>query len=188
MAYIRTVKTASGATAVQVVWSWRRGARSIEHIGSAHDEAELAALKSAAAARLAVGQTELDLGLTNGLEPGTLPITSSKMTHLWDGLCAAYRLLGFESVTKGDNVFGDLVLARISVGTDHRADQQDRRGPGAGRSWRRVGLLRHPQAPPTDICPATLAPIPGCSIRRPRPVGAGIAGVVRRLNAVLRNR
>jgi hypothetical protein len=35
------------------------------------------------------------------------------MTHLWDGLCAAYRALGFESVTKGDNVFRDLVLARI---------------------------------------------------------------------------
>ncbi len=98
MAYIRTVKTASGATAVQVVWSWRRGSRSIEHIGSAHDEVELAALKSAAATRLVAGQTELDLGLTNGFEPGTLPITSSQMTHLWDGLCTAYRLLGFEVV------------------------------------------------------------------------------------------
>ena len=113
MAYVRTVKTASGATAVQIVWSWRRGSRSIEHLGSAHDEAELAALKTAAAARLAAGQTELDLGLSDGLEPGTLPITSSQMTHLWDGLCAAYRVLGFESATKGDNVFRDLVLARI---------------------------------------------------------------------------
>jgi hypothetical protein len=113
VAYIRTVKTASGATAVQVVWSWRRGSRSIEHIGSAHDEVELAALKSAAATRLVAGQTELDLGLANGLEPGTLPITSSQMTHLWDGLCTAYRLLGFEVVTKGDSVFRDLVLARI---------------------------------------------------------------------------
>ena len=107
MAYVRTVKTASGATAVQVVWSWRRGSRSIEHIGSAHDEVELAALKSAAATRLAAGQTELDLGISGGLEPGTLPITSSQMTHLWDGLCTAYRLLGFEEVTKGDNVFRD---------------------------------------------------------------------------------
>ena len=113
MAYIRTVKTASGATAVQIVWSWRRGSRSIEHIGSAHDDVELAALKSAGAARLAAGQTELDLGLSGGLEPGTLPITSSQMTHLWGGLCAAYRALGFEAVTQGDNVFRDLVLARI---------------------------------------------------------------------------
>jgi len=113
VAFIRTVKTASGATAVQIVWSWRRGSRSIEHIGSAHGEVELAALKTAAAARLAAGQTELDLGLSAGVEPGTLPITSSQMTHLWDGLCAAYRVLGFESVTKGDTVFRDLVLARI---------------------------------------------------------------------------
>jgi hypothetical protein len=35
------------------------------------------------------------------------------MTHLWDALCAAYRILGFESAAKGDNVFRDLVLARI---------------------------------------------------------------------------
>ena len=113
MAYVRTVKTASGASAVQVVWSWRRGSRSIEHIGSAHDEAELAALKAAAAQRLAAGQTELELGLSGVADAGTLPIMSSQMTHLWDGLCAAYRLLGFESATKGDTVFRDLVLARI---------------------------------------------------------------------------
>ena len=49
MAYVRTVKTASGTTAVQIVSSWRRGSRSIEHIGSAHDVVELAALKTAAA-------------------------------------------------------------------------------------------------------------------------------------------
>ena len=35
------------------------------------------------------------------------------MSHLWNALCVAYRVLGFESVTKGDNVFRDLVLARI---------------------------------------------------------------------------
>jgi hypothetical protein len=35
------------------------------------------------------------------------------ITHLWEGLCAAYRILGFESATKGDSVFRDLVLARI---------------------------------------------------------------------------
>ncbi len=113
MAFVRTVKTASGATAVQIVWSWRKGSRSIEHIGSAHDEVQLGGLKTAAAARLAAGQTELDLGLSGGVEPGTLPITSSRMSHLWDALCTAYRVLGFESATKGDNVFRDLVLARI---------------------------------------------------------------------------
>jgi hypothetical protein len=42
---MRTVKTSSGATAVQVVWSSRRGSRQIEHLGSAHDEAELEVLR-----------------------------------------------------------------------------------------------------------------------------------------------
>ena len=51
MAFVRTVKTKSGATAVQIVHSNRRGSRQIEHIGSAHTDAELAALKAAAADR-----------------------------------------------------------------------------------------------------------------------------------------
>ncbi len=63
MPYVRTVKTASGATAVQIVYSSRRGSRDIEHIGSAHDEAELELLKAAARQRMAAGQGELDLGL-----------------------------------------------------------------------------------------------------------------------------
>jgi hypothetical protein len=113
VAYVRTVKTASGATAVQIVWSSRRGSRSIEHLGSTHDEAELAALKAAAAERLAANQAVLDLGVTAPAGSEPLPITSTRMTHLWDALCAAYRILGFESATKGDNVFRDLVLARI---------------------------------------------------------------------------
>ena len=72
MAFVRTVKTSSGATAVQIVWSWRQGSRSIEHLGSAHDDVELAALKAAAAERLAAGQTELDLGISGHLEPGRM--------------------------------------------------------------------------------------------------------------------
>jgi hypothetical protein len=56
--YVRTVKTKSGATAVQVVYSSRRGSREIEHIGSAHDEAELEALKVAARQRMTAGQGE----------------------------------------------------------------------------------------------------------------------------------
>ncbi len=113
MAYLRTVKTASGATAVQIVWSSRRGSRSIEHVGSAHDDEELAALKAAAAERLAAGQAELDLGLAQAAGSGPLPITSSRMSYLWDALCVAYESLGFASVAKGDIVFRDLVLARI---------------------------------------------------------------------------
>jgi hypothetical protein len=82
--YVRTVKTASGAV-VQVVWSSRRGSRSIEHMGSARYDAEVEALKAAAWQRMAAGQ--LDLGL--GLEPaggGPLPVASSKMSHLLEAL------------------------------------------------------------------------------------------------------
>jgi hypothetical protein len=113
VAYVRTVKTASGAAAVQIVHSSRRGARDIEHIGSAHNEQELELLKAAARQRLAAGQGELDLGLDTGAGGGPLPITSSRMGHLWDALARAYEVLGFESATDGDEVFRALVLARI---------------------------------------------------------------------------
>lgn len=56
VAYVRTVKTSSGATAVQIVHSSRKGSRKIEHLGSAHTEQEIAALKIAAAKRLAGDQ------------------------------------------------------------------------------------------------------------------------------------
>jgi hypothetical protein len=41
------------------------------------------------------------------------PILSSQMTQLWEALYTAYRLVRFKSATKSDNVFRDLVLARI---------------------------------------------------------------------------
>jgi len=63
VAYVRTVRTASGATAVQIVYSMRRGSRRIEHLGSGHDEAEVEALKAAARQRLVQGQAVLDLDL-----------------------------------------------------------------------------------------------------------------------------
>ncbi|MFP1155767.1 hypothetical protein ACK280_27520 [Mycobacterium sherrisii] len=59
---MRTVKTSSGATAVQIVWSSRKGSRKIEHLGSAHDEASVAVLKAAAAQRLAAGPLSANLG------------------------------------------------------------------------------------------------------------------------------
>jgi hypothetical protein len=60
--YVRTVKTASGAIAVQIVYSSRRGSWEIEHIGSAHDDVELELLKAVARQRLAAGQGELGPG------------------------------------------------------------------------------------------------------------------------------
>ena len=113
MPYVRTVRTASGATAVQIVYSSHRGSREIEHIGSAHDDMELELLKTVARQRLAAGQGELDLGLDAGAAGGPLPITASRMDCLLDALSHAYRVLGFDQAAGGDEVFRDLVLARI---------------------------------------------------------------------------
>jgi len=99
---------------VQIVWSSRRGSRSIEHVGSAHDESELEALKAAARQRLADGQDAFDLGLDSaGIAGAPLEIVRSRAGHLWDALCRAYTRLGLDRAAGGDEVFRDLVLARI---------------------------------------------------------------------------
>jgi hypothetical protein len=86
VAYVRTVRTASGARAVQIVHSQYRGSRDIEHIGSAHTDADLEVLKAVARQRLAAGQGELDLRLAGSPANGgvVLPVTSSRMGHLLD--------------------------------------------------------------------------------------------------------
>ena len=120
--HVRTVKTSSGATAVQIVHSNRSGSRDIEHIGSAHSDAEVEVLKIAARQRLAAGQGVLDLGLvvpsgisdSSSVPPGSpLPIRSSRMGHLGDALAGVYERLGFTEAAGGDEVFRQLVLARI---------------------------------------------------------------------------
>jgi hypothetical protein len=88
------VKTASGATAVQIVYSSHRGSRDIEHTGSAHDDAGLELLKAAARQRLAAGQGELDLGLDVTAAGGQLPVTASRMGCLLDALVACLRRPG----------------------------------------------------------------------------------------------
>lgn len=115
MAYVRTVKTASGARAVQTVHSQYRGSRDIEHIGSAHTDADLAVLKAVARQRLAAGQDELDLRLPDGPANGggPLPITSTRAGHLLEGLGRGYEALGLAAVAEQDEVFKSLVLARI---------------------------------------------------------------------------
>jgi hypothetical protein len=115
VAYVRTVRTASGARAVQIVHSQRRGARDIEHIGSAQTDADLELLKAVARQRLAAGQGELELQLPGSPANGgaALPITSSRMGHLLDALARGYHVLGFAAATGRDEVFQALVLARI---------------------------------------------------------------------------
>jgi len=75
------VKTASGATAARIVHSSHQGSRDIEHIGSAHDDAERELLKAAARQRLAAGQGELDLGVDAAAPGGPLPISPPRVRH-----------------------------------------------------------------------------------------------------------
>ena len=112
VAYIRTVKTASRATAVQIVHSNRRGSREIEHIGSAHTPEDVEVLKAVARQRLHAGQDTLDFG--DGRPAGaTLPILSTRSQLLWDALGLAYTRLGFDAACGQDEVFKALVLARL---------------------------------------------------------------------------
>ena len=98
---------------MQIVHSSHRGSRDIEHLGSAHTGAEVELLKAAARQRLAAGQGVLDLGLDAGAPGGPLPIISSQMGCLVDALSRGYDVLGLAAAAGGDEVFRQLVLARI---------------------------------------------------------------------------
>jgi hypothetical protein len=112
MSYVRTVRTASNATAVQIVHSNRRGSREIEHIGSAHTPAEVEILKTIARQRMHANQDALDF---DDGQPGDeeAPIVSSRAKHLWDVLCTAYEALGLDQACGHDEVFKLLALARV---------------------------------------------------------------------------
>ena len=111
--FIRKVRTASGATAVQIA-SKDRGVRTIvEHVGSAHDETALAALVQAAKDKIqgAQGAFDLDALTPGGPVTGQPVVASSSSRVLWDVLSEAYERIGFDSV--GDEAFRQLVLARL---------------------------------------------------------------------------
>ncbi|GAA1626528.1 IS1634-like element ISMsm6 family transposase [Georgenia ruanii] len=111
--YIRKVKTSSGATAVQIVDKRGGVRRIVAHVGSAHDDVELAVLMQAARERLNEGQAELDLGLDEAVRtsPGRARVVATASQVLWDVLVDAYRALGFTALE--DEAFMKLVLARI---------------------------------------------------------------------------
>ena len=108
--YVRTVRTASGARAVQIVHSSRKGARSIEHIGSAHDDAELAVLKEVARQRLNAGQlSENDAG-SAPQEPagaGCVAIASNRMGVLLEVLETAWKAVGLDGFTGFKSAAGE---------------------------------------------------------------------------------
>ncbi len=139
MAWIRRVRTASGATAVQIAESVNGRRRIIAHVGSAHTEAELGLLVARAGELLAdPDQGELALGVepaapATGLvgpprEPALFAeshrppsrgrvvaaaprVVSTDSRTLFVALSGVFTDLGFDAV--GDGVFRDLVIARI---------------------------------------------------------------------------
>ena len=116
---MRKVKTASGATAVQIVSKSGGVRRIVEHLGSAHDETELEVLLEAGRQKIAAwqGQGLLDL---ESLEPApgrtglaTTTVESKHSRLLWEVLHGAYRRLGLGDATGGDRAFEQMVLARL---------------------------------------------------------------------------
>jgi len=140
VAWIRRVRTASGATAVQIAESVGGRRRIVAHVGSAHTEAELGVLVERARGLLeAPGQGELELGvepvaarveLLAGVDPapavlfdvaveparGRSTVTGPRVVGtasrvLYDTLVSVFTSLGFDVLQ--DEVFRDLVIARL---------------------------------------------------------------------------
>lgn len=110
MVFVRKVRTASGATAVQIAERAGGRDRVLEHLGSARTDAELTALLATARARLYPGQGELDLS-AGTVPAGHAVITAKRSALLWQVLTDAYARLGFDVVD--DPAFAQLVLSRI---------------------------------------------------------------------------
>ncbi|OFB45750.1 transposase [Mycolicibacterium sp. (ex Dasyatis americana)] len=136
MAYVRKVRTASGAVAVQVVRKHRGQRTILAHVGSAHTDAELGLLLEAGRRIAAADQGALDIEVTARTQrvddvadwrAGTLNLpaagapkgaavpsgrtTATCSRLLYDTLAAVYDWLGFNAVD--DPVFRDLVIARL---------------------------------------------------------------------------
>ncbi len=118
--FVRRVKTGSGATAVQIVHKRGRRILSIEHVGSARTDDELALLLQVAEERRRVGQFALDLQgageVTRGV-PGTattgvgVVVEDTASLIPWEALAGVYADLGLERLA--DDTFRALVLARV---------------------------------------------------------------------------
>lgn len=108
MAYIRQVKTKSGATAVQVVQKAYGRIVDLTHIGSAHTPAQLDTLMVLARKRLYQHQPAL---FPEPREPFKLQLKESSSRLLWQALLDQYQKLGFDQL--GDEVFASLVVARL---------------------------------------------------------------------------
>jgi len=135
VAYVRKVRTASGAVAVQVARKDRGQVVIVAHVGSAHTDAELGILLDQARQIVTGKQEALDIEvpvrparvqdvpdwrastlLPVPPAPKGVPVSSGRTAAtssrlLYDLLGAVYDWLGFDGLA--DPVFRDLVIARI---------------------------------------------------------------------------
>ena len=111
--FVRRVKTASGATAVQIVHKRGRIVDGIDHIGSAHDADQLALLEELARERLHAGQQvlEFDTRAAGWVDAGTAVVEATSARLLWQALDSVYEALRFTVIR--DEAFRALVMARI---------------------------------------------------------------------------
>src|ERR1700750_706871 len=99
---------AAGAVAVQIVHKRGRRVLSIEHIGSAHTDDELAVLLQVAGERRHAGQLALDLGGAGAGGAGTPAVVEGTASLiLWEVLAGIYDDLGLDRL--GDETFRALV-------------------------------------------------------------------------------
>jgi len=107
-AYVRKVKSKSGATSVQVEYKRGRERVGITHIGTAHNDAELKLLCALAREKIHEGQVSIELCQESNVEAR---LKRSYSGLLWDTLKSIFDALGLNAVD--DCVFEQLVLARI---------------------------------------------------------------------------
>lgn len=110
--FVRKSPGRAGATKVQI--AERRDGRDVvlEHVGTAHDDAELDALMVVARGKLYPGQGQLDLSIGPMEASAAQPVITGKTSAvLWQVLTSAYARLGFDAL--GDDAFRQLVMARI---------------------------------------------------------------------------
>lgn len=109
--FVRKVKTASGATAVQIAVRENRRDVVVEHLGSAHDEAELALLVGIVRRKIEEGQGVFDLDFGEEHAPAD-PVVQAQFSRLLvEVIEAAWTDLGFDVIA--DEAFFQLVLARL---------------------------------------------------------------------------
>lgn len=108
MAFIRKVKTASGATAVQIAHKKYGRIVRIDHIGSAHTQADLETLLVLAKKRLLGGQQDLFKETVSSLK---INLRRSVSRLLLQVLTEQYNHLDFDQL--GDDIFAYLCIARI---------------------------------------------------------------------------